>query len=74
MYFARNEECELRCVYHGWKFDTHGNCTDLPSEPSDSTFKDKIKARAYPCPDINHMIWIYMGPRATPPPLPTGSD
>jgi phenylpropionate dioxygenase-like ring-hydroxylating dioxygenase large terminal subunit len=71
LYFARNEECGLRCVYHGWKYDVHGNCIDMPSEPSDSTFKDRIKARAFPCRDINHMIWIYMGPRATPPPLPT---
>jgi phthalate 4,5-dioxygenase oxygenase subunit len=32
LYFGRNEECGLRCAYHGWKFDIHGNCLDLPSE------------------------------------------
>lgn len=48
----------------------HGNCADLPSEPPDSTFKDKIKAKASPCRDVNHMIWIYMGPREQPPPFP----
>ena len=36
MYFGRNEECGLRCVYHGWKFDIEGNCVDLPSEPAGS--------------------------------------
>ena len=34
MFFGRNEECGLRCVYHGWKFDVDGNCVDLPSEPA----------------------------------------
>ena len=33
LFFGRNEECGLRCVYHGWKFDIDGNCVDLPSEP-----------------------------------------
>ena len=35
LFFGRNEECGLRCVYHGWKFDVEGNCVDLPSEPRD---------------------------------------
>ena len=70
MYFARNEDCGLRCVYHGWKFDIEGNCIDMPSEPPESNFKDKIKARAYPCREVNHMIWVYLGPRKEPPPLP----
>ncbi|MDE0726159.1 MAG: Rieske 2Fe-2S domain-containing protein, partial [Alphaproteobacteria bacterium] len=70
MYFARNEDCGLRCVYHGWKFDIHGNCIDMPSEPPESTFKDKIKATAYPCREVNHMIWVYLGPRKEPPPFP----
>ena len=33
LYFGRNEECGIRCVYHGWKFDVEGNCVDMPSEP-----------------------------------------
>src|SRR6266508_1210737 len=24
LFFGRNEECGLRCVYHGWKFDVSG--------------------------------------------------
>ena len=70
LYFGRNEDCGLRCVYHGWKFDVDGNCIDMPSEPPESSYKDKVKAKAYPCRDVNHMIWVYMGPRDTPPPLP----
>jgi len=48
MFFGRNEECGFRCVYHGWKFDTNGDCVDMPSEPAESNFKDKVKIKAYP--------------------------
>ena len=68
--FGRNEEAGLRCVYHGWKFDVHGNCVDMPNEPAESDFKQKVKASAYPCIERNGVVWAYMGPRQTPPPLP----
>ena len=32
LWFGRNEECGLRCPYHGWKYDVTGQCVDLPSE------------------------------------------
>jgi nitrite reductase/ring-hydroxylating ferredoxin subunit len=70
LFFGRNEEDGLRCVYHGWKFDVTGACVDMPSEPAESNFKTKVRARAYPCRDVNHMVWVYMGPREVPPPFP----
>jgi phenylpropionate dioxygenase-like ring-hydroxylating dioxygenase large terminal subunit len=70
LFFGRNEECGLRCSYHGWKFDVTGRCVDMPNEPEESTFKDKVRARAYPCQDVNGVIWTYMGPREVPPALP----
>jgi phthalate 4,5-dioxygenase len=70
LFFGRNEEEGLRCVYHGWKFDVEGNCTDMPSEPAESNFKAKVKATAYPCLERGGLVWAYMGPRETPPPLP----
>src|SRR5438552_350 len=48
LFFGRNEEAGLRCVYHGWKFDVAGNCMDMPNEPAESNFKEKIHATAYP--------------------------
>jgi len=69
LFFGRNEEAGLRCVYHGWKFDVAGNCIDMPNEPAESDFKSKVKAVAYPCRERNGLIWAYMGPRAEPPPL-----
>ena len=71
LFFGRNEECGLRCAYHGWKFDVTGRCMDMPSEPEESTFKDKVRARAYPCRDVNGVVWVYMGARQSPPPFPT---
>jgi nitrite reductase/ring-hydroxylating ferredoxin subunit len=70
LFFGRNEECGLRCVYHGWKFDVSGRCVDMPSEPAESAYRDKVRARAYPCRDVNGVIWTCMGPRAVPPPFP----
>jgi phenylpropionate dioxygenase-like ring-hydroxylating dioxygenase large terminal subunit len=72
LFFGRNEEAGLRCVYHGWKFDVEGNCVDMPNEPAESDFKHKVKAVAYPTRERGGMIWVYMGPRAEPdlPPLP----
>ena len=41
--FGRNEECGLRCLYHGWKFDTEGNVIDMPSEPRQSRLGERVK-------------------------------
>ncbi|HLG74356.1 MAG TPA: Rieske 2Fe-2S domain-containing protein [Chloroflexota bacterium] len=70
LFFGRNEECGLRCVYHGWKFDVSGQCVDTPNEPPESNFKHKIQATAYPCVERGGVIWTYMGPPAKQPPLP----
>jgi phenylpropionate dioxygenase-like ring-hydroxylating dioxygenase large terminal subunit len=70
LFFGRNEEDGLRCVYHGWKFDVTGACVDMPSEPAESNFKTKVRAAAYPTEERNGIVWVYMGPRSVPPPLP----
>ena len=62
LFFGRNEECGLRCVYHGWKFDVTGACVDMPNEPAESNFKHKVQVRAYPTREWGGVIWIYMGP------------
>src|SRR5437764_820868 len=70
LFWGRNEEHGLRCVYHGWKFDTAGRCVDMPSEPKDSTFKDRVSAKAYPAREYAGFVWIYMGPVDRQPDLP----
>ncbi len=70
LFFGRNEEAGLRCVYHGWKFDVDGTCVDMPNEPAESDFKSKVKAVAYPCRERGGIVWAYMGARQDPPSLP----
>ena len=62
LFWGRNEEEGLRCTYHGWKYDTTGQCVDMPNEPGDLSFKDKIKLRSYPTIEAGGAIWAYMGP------------
>ena len=71
LYFGRNEEGGLRCVYHGWKFDTTGQCIDMPNEPEASNFAQKVRTTAYATAEIGNVIWGYLGPKDQQPPLPT---
>ncbi len=70
LYLGRNEESGLRCVYHGWKYDVEGNCVDMPNEPPETNFKDKIRLKAYPTVELGGVIWTYMGPEDKVPALP----
>jgi phthalate 4,5-dioxygenase oxygenase subunit len=70
---ARNEECGLRCLYHGWKIDVDGNVTDMPSEPPESGFARRVKHKTWPTREGGGFIWIYMGPGADMPEWETPS-
>ena len=70
LWFARNEENGLRCPYHGWKYDVSGQCVDVPSEPAESGFCNRIRLKSYPCVELGDVIWVYMGPPERKPPLP----
>ena len=70
LWFGRNEDCGLRCPYHGWKYDVTGQCTEVPSEPESSGFRQKIKLTSYPLVELGHILWTYMGPPDLQPPLP----
>jgi phenylpropionate dioxygenase-like ring-hydroxylating dioxygenase large terminal subunit len=68
--YGRNEECGLRCIYHGWKFDVDGNVLDTPAEPLDSDFGKKLRHTAYPAHEANGIIYAYLGPRDKMPRFP----
>ena len=70
MFFARNEEAGLRCVYHGWKFDVTGKCVDLPNTPEGDTYMNKVSTIAYPTQESGGMVFAYMGPKEKQPPFP----
>ena len=67
---GRNEEGGIRCIYHGWKFDVTGKCMEMPTEPDDRGFKDRLKANAYPTHEAAGMVWAYLGPREQQPAFP----
>ncbi len=69
LYFGRNEQQGIRCVYHGWKFDGTGQCVETPGELN-ANFKNKIKLTSYPCREQGGVIWTYMGPSDLQPALP----
>ena len=61
--YGRNEDCGLRCLYHGWKFDVHGTVIEMVSEPASSCMTEKVKHKAYATHEWGGMIWAYMGPQ-----------
>jgi len=70
LFFGRNEEGGIRCVYHGWKFDVEGNCVDMPNVPPSQDFKQRVKNKAYRVVERAGFVWTYMGPRKEAPSLP----
>jgi phthalate 4,5-dioxygenase oxygenase subunit len=70
LFFGRNEEDGIRCVYHGWKFDVEGNCLDMANVPPAQDFKQKVKAKAYKAEERNGVVWVFMGDQSNVPGLP----
>lgn len=70
LYFGRNEECGLRCAYHGWQFDTRGQCIDIPTVPADvaNTLKPKAELKHLHVAEWCDMVWVFFGEQ--PPELP----
>ena len=67
--YGRIEDGGLRCLYHGWLYDIHGNCIDQPSELPTKQFREKVHHVAYPCQEKAGLIFAYLG-AGTPPLLP----
>ena len=61
--FGRNEECGLRCLYHGWKFDVDGNILEMSAEPDGAALKQSLKQRAYPVREAGGFVWAWLGPK-----------
>jgi phenylpropionate dioxygenase-like ring-hydroxylating dioxygenase large terminal subunit len=70
LWLGRNEDCGLRCAYHGWKFDVDGRCVEQMNEPGENSFADKVKITHYPTIEQGGIIWTYMGPPEKQPPPP----
>lgn len=68
---ARNENCALTCIYHGWRIDVNGNVLDTPAEPEESDFRNRVKATSYGVREQGGLIWVYMGPPQLEPQFPS---
>ncbi|ODP38133.1 MarR family transcriptional regulator [Sphingomonas turrisvirgatae] len=66
LYFGRNEEGGLRCLYHGWKFDVEGNVLDMACEPSAERVCRQAKHRSYPVREAGGFVWVWMGDPEAP--------
>src|SRR5918912_1502230 len=64
--YGRVEERGISCAYHGWLYDTSGNCLETPAEPADSKFYLTVKMKAYPVQKWLGMYWAYLGPLPAP--------
>ena len=70
LFYGRNEDGGIRCVYHGWKFAADGQCLDMPNLTPDQEFRSKVRAKAYPTVERAGVVWVYMGAREQVPPMP----
>ncbi|HZT05950.1 MAG TPA: Rieske 2Fe-2S domain-containing protein [Chloroflexota bacterium] len=70
LFYGRNEEGGIRCIYHGWKFSVNGTCLETPTEPKDSNFKLTVRLHSYPVREAAGILWTYMGPSELEPELP----
>jgi 5,5'-dehydrodivanillate O-demethylase oxygenase subunit len=66
LYYGFLEGSAIRCAYHGWKFERDGTCVEQPFEPEGSTYKDRVRQRAYPVQELGGMLFVYMGPLPAP--------
>ncbi|MDE2475922.1 MAG: Rieske 2Fe-2S domain-containing protein [Alphaproteobacteria bacterium] len=64
LFYGRNEECGLRCLYHGWKVAADGTVLEMPSEPPERAMARKVKHKSYPTHEAAGIVWAYMGPES----------
>jgi phthalate 4,5-dioxygenase len=65
------EDGGIRCPYHGWLFNIGGQCLEMPAEPKDSKFPQKVRHLSYPVREQGGLIFAYLGAdKENPPPLP----
>jgi phenylpropionate dioxygenase-like ring-hydroxylating dioxygenase large terminal subunit len=55
---GRLEGDELRCGYHGLKFDASGKCVEIPGQDS---VPPQARVRSFPTLERFNWVWIWMG-------------
>jgi len=70
---GRMRKDALSCPYHGWRFNTDGQCIEIPSLTADMPHPSTVKTPGRPCVEQDGYIWVWMG-TGTPPPVPGITD
>jgi len=70
LFFGRNEECGIRCIYHGWKYDVDGKCVEMPNVAPGAAMHGKISIKAYPTREFGELVWAYLGAKDSLPEVP----
>ena len=55
---GRREGDNIRCMYHGLKFDPSGRCIEIPGQ---ETIPPRARVRRYACVDRHSWIWVWLG-------------
>jgi 5,5'-dehydrodivanillate O-demethylase len=64
--FGHIEDGGLRCCYHGWLYDVAGKILEMPGEPADSTFWQRLRHPAHRVQELGGVIFAYLGPEPAP--------
>ena len=68
---ARNEDCSLRCIFHGMKFHVSGKALEAPTQSGHpEAFVKSIRLKHYPAREAGGLVWVWLGEDGPPPPLP----
>jgi 5,5'-dehydrodivanillate O-demethylase len=58
------EDEQIRCMYHGWRYDGTGRCTEMPAEKHGKP--DLVRIASYPLHEYCGLIFAYLGDGAAP--------
>jgi len=55
---------QIRCMYHGWRYDGTGLCTDIPAEKQPRS--RPITIAGYPVHEYSGVVFAYLGEQPVP--------
>lgn len=65
---ARNEECGLRCIFHGWKIDVGGFVSEVPTQAvNPEAFAAKVPVEHFPVHEGGGIVWVWLAETPAPP-------
>src|SRR5262249_11185252 len=70
LFFGRNEDCGLRCIYHGWTYAAGGRGGKMRTDPAALDSRSKLRLPASPPGGRGGLVGPYRGPPEQRPPLP----